>query len=118
MMMMMMMSALPAVYMPLCRLRRDHALLQGFVGVSFSSVLRLTVFLFRPTTLRYIRLGFLKAIPQVTFGLAYSNYGPIIYPVNSLGCLLSFCSSRLPFKNQRAITYLFILVFQDIYDAY
>ena len=117
--MMMMMSALPAVYMPPCRLRRDHALLQGFVGVSFSSVLRLTiVFLFRPTTLRYIRFGFLKAIPQVTFGLAYSNYGPIIYLVNSLGCLLSFCSSRLHFKNQRDITYLFILVFQDIYDAY
>jgi hypothetical protein len=56
MMMMMMMSV--------CTRRRDVC--YNDLWVSLFQVFYDRVFTFRPTTLRYIQLGFLKAIPQVT----------------------------------------------------
>ena len=76
--------------MPLCLMRNGimRLLHLSICGYLFFKLFTADFFvLFRPTTLHYINVGFLKAILQVTCELVYYNCGPMIYPVHSLFCL-------------------------------
>ena len=119
MMMMMMMSAWPANNMPPCSSRNG---IMNLLHLSIFEYLFFrcltTIFLIFVsadyTALYYCRLS--HGHPAGNMILAYSNYGPTIYPVNSLGCPLSFCSNCLHFENQRITAYLFIRFWQDMCD--
>jgi hypothetical protein len=66
MMMMMMMSALPAVHATFVDFATGSCAVTKICGCLFFKRFTAIFVLFRPTTLRYVRFGFLKAIPQVS----------------------------------------------------